>query len=232
VVEGTVTAVTNFGVFISFGEDNKMEGLIHISELDWKRIDDPSELYQVGDEVKAEIIALEDSKIFLSAKKLKDNPWKDVDKKYQVGQVVRGEVLKVNPFGLFVKLSEDIHGLAHVSQLGMTREEKIEDKFKVNEEYDFEITSLVPKEHRLGLRYVEKKEGKKKDEEVKKDDSQEKLDSEEEKAEKKAENKKQEQDPDKDKNDKTQSQKTKKASSKPTSKASEDDKNDKEESDS
>lgn len=158
VVDGTVTAVTNFGIFISFGEDNKMEGLIHISELDWKRIDDPSELYQVGDKLKAEIIALEDSKIFLSAKKLKKNPWEGVDKKYHVGQVVEGEVLKVNPFGLFVKLSEDIHGLAHVSQLGLQRGGKIDDKFKVNETYNFEITSLVPEEHRLGLKYVENQE--------------------------------------------------------------------------
>ncbi len=158
VVDGTVTAVTNFGIFISFGEDNKMEGLIHISELDWKRIDDPSELYQVGDKLKAEIIALEDSKIFLSAKKLKKNPWEGVDKKYYVGQVVEGEVLKVNPFGLFVKLSEDIHGLAHVSQLGLQRGGKIDDKFKVNETYNFEITSLVPEEHRLGLKFVENQE--------------------------------------------------------------------------
>ncbi len=158
VVDGTVTAVTNFGIFISFGEDNKMEGLIHISELDWKRIDDPSELYQVGDKLKAEIIALEDSKIFLSAKKLKKNPWEGVDKKYYVGQVVEGEILKVNLFGLFIKLSEDIHGLAHVSQLGLQRGEKIDDKFKVNETYNFEITSLIPGEHRLGLKFVENQE--------------------------------------------------------------------------
>ena len=154
VVEGTVTAVTNFGVFISFGENNKMEGLIHISELDWKRIDDPSEVYQVGDEVKAEIIALEDAKIFLSAKKLKKNPWEDVHKKYQIGDKATGKVLKVNPFGLFVQLDEDIHGLAHVSQLGLERGQKIDEQFEADREYVFEITSLVPEEHRLGLRYV------------------------------------------------------------------------------
>ena len=158
VVEGTVTAVTNFGVFISFGENNKMEGLIHISELDWKRIDDPSEVYQVGDTVKAEIIALEDAKIFLSAKKLKKNPWENVHEKYQTGDKVNGKVLKVNPFGLFVQLDEDIHGLAHVSQLGLDRGQKIDEQFEAEETYKFEITSLVPEEHRLGLRYVTPKD--------------------------------------------------------------------------
>jgi ribosomal protein S1 len=169
VVEGVVTAVTNFGVFISFGENNKMEGLIHISELDWKRIDNPSRLYQPGDTVKAEIIALEDAKIFLSAKKLKQNPWENVNEKYNIGDKVKGRVLKVNPFGLFVQLDEDIHGLAHVSQLELDRGEKIEEKFQANTEYTFEITSLAPKEHRLGLRYVGEAENaeKQKDEKEK-----------------------------------------------------------------
>ncbi|MFW5888263.1 MAG: S1 RNA-binding domain-containing protein [Patescibacteria group bacterium] len=173
VVEGVVTAVTNFGVFISFGDNNKMEGLIHISELDWKRIDNPSRLYQPGDTVKAEIIALEDAKIFLSAKKLKKNPWENVNEKYNIGDKVKGRVLKVNPFGLFVQLDEDIHGLAHVSQLGLDKGEKIEEKFQADTDYTFEITSLVPQEHRLGLRYagkaedMEKKESKKTENEVK-----------------------------------------------------------------
>jgi ribosomal protein S1 len=164
VVEGVVTAVTNFGVFISFGENNKMEGLIHISELDWKRIDNPSRLYQPGDTIQAEIIALEDAKIFLSAKKLKKNPWENVNEKYNVGDKVTGRVLKVNPFGLFVQLDEDIHGLAHVSQLGLDRGEKIEEKFRTNTDYTFEITSLVPHEHRLGLRYAGEAEGAEKQE--------------------------------------------------------------------
>lgn len=187
VVEGAVTAVTNFGVFISFGENNKMEGLIHISELDWKRIDDPSELYQVGDTVKAQIIALEDAKIFLSAKKLKKNPWENVREKYNVGDKVKGRVLKVNPFGLFVQLDEDIHGLAHVSQLGLDRGEKIEDKFQANEEYMFEITSLVPEEHRLGLRYVgqeSKKDEKQKKEQDEKKEEKDTAEGKEDKKEK------------------------------------------------
>ncbi|MBI4779200.1 S1 RNA-binding domain-containing protein [Candidatus Falkowbacteria bacterium] len=99
-VLGAITALTDFGVFVSFGEN--LEGLIHISELAWQRIDDPSDLFKVGDKVKAEIISIEGSKIFLSAKKLLTDPWHDVETKYKVGQAVSGTILKVNPFGLFV----------------------------------------------------------------------------------------------------------------------------------
>ncbi len=149
IVEGKVTAVTDFGVFISFGDG--MEGLIHISELAWKRIDNPSDLYKVGDEVKAEIINISGSKIFLSAKKLQEDPWVEVSKKYTIGQIVKGKILKVNPFGLFVELDELIHGLAHISQLNLAAGVKIEDLYKSGTEMDFEISSIEPKEHRLGL---------------------------------------------------------------------------------
>jgi small subunit ribosomal protein S1 len=158
VVEGEVTAVTDFGVFVSFGEN--MEGLIHISELAWKRIDNPSDLYKVGDQIKAEIININGSKIFLSAKKLMTDPWAGVGEKYKTGQIVKGKILKVNPFGLFVELDELIHGLAHISQLGLGSGVKIEDLYKAGTMMDFEITSIEPKEHRLGLQVM--KEGGKK----------------------------------------------------------------------
>jgi small subunit ribosomal protein S1 len=161
VVEGEVTAVTDFGVFVSFGEN--MEGLIHISELAWKRIDNPSDLYKVGDQIKAEIININGSKIFLSAKKLMTDPWAGVSEKYKTGQIVKGKILKVNPFGLFVELDELIHGLAHISQLGLGSGVKIEDLYKAGTVMDFEITSIEPKEHRLGLQ-VMKEGGKKKKE--------------------------------------------------------------------
>ncbi|MDD4333272.1 MAG: S1 RNA-binding domain-containing protein [Patescibacteria group bacterium] len=152
VVEGTITAVTDFGVFVSFGD--KLEGLIHISELAWQRIDDPADLFKVGDKIKAEIINVDGSKIFLSAKKLITDPWADVDKKFKTGQIVKGEILKVNPFGLFVKLDDDIHGLAHVSQLGLASDQKAEESFKAGEKIDFEIMSIEAKSHRLGLKVV------------------------------------------------------------------------------
>lgn len=158
-VEGTITAITDFGVFISFGDN--LEGLIHISELAWQRIDDPADLFKVGDVIKAEVISLENSKIFLSAKKLMKDPWSNVAEKYKIGQVVEGKILKVNPFGLFVSLDEDIHGLAHVSQLGLSPKQKVNEKFTVDEIRKFEIVSMEPKEHRLGLAVMQDKKEKK-----------------------------------------------------------------------
>lgn len=157
VVDGRISAVTNFGVFISFGEG--MEGLIHISELAWQRIDSPEKIYKVGDTIKAEIVNLDNNKIFLSAKKIVEDPWKKAVGKYKVGDNVLGQILKINPFGLFIKLDEEIHGLAHITQLSINPKEKINDLFRVGDELNFEILSISPNDHRLGLKLI--KEGKK-----------------------------------------------------------------------
>lgn len=150
VVEGKVTAVTDFGVFVEFGDD-RLEGLVHISELAWQRIDDPANFIKVGDKIKAEIINVEGSKIFLSMKKLKHDPWKDVAAKYKIGQVVKGKVLKVNPFGLFVELDPEIHGLAHVSELSDKPIGSPAEIAHPGDELDFKILSIEPNHHRLGL---------------------------------------------------------------------------------
>lgn len=149
-VEGKVTAVTDFGVFVEFG-DNKLEGLIHISELAWQRIDDPNDIVKVGDTVKAEIINVDGSKIFLSTKKLKKDPWEHVNERYNVGDVVEGTVLKVNPFGLFVELDPEIHGLAHISELSHKPVQDVNDIAKSGDKVKFKILSIEPKDHRLGL---------------------------------------------------------------------------------
>jgi len=184
-VKGTITAITDFGVFISFGES--LEGLIHISELAWQRIDNPSKLYNVGDEIDAEVISLDNSKIFLSAKKLLKDPWGEVASKYKVGQILEGRILKVNPFGLFVSLDSDIHGLAHISQLGLEPRQKVNEKFNSGEVKNFEIVSIEAKDHRLGLAYKEENQGKvskavkeeKEDKEEKKEDKTEKKETKE-----------------------------------------------------
>ena len=147
-VKGKVTAVTDFGVFVEF--DDKMEGLVHISEIAWQRIDDPREIIKVGDMAEAEIINIDGTKIFLSMKKLIDDPWKRVADKYKVGDTVKGKVLKVNPFGLFVELDPEIHGLAHISELG-DKVENVHDLAKAGQTMDFKVVSVEPKEHRLGL---------------------------------------------------------------------------------
>ncbi|MFA5754006.1 MAG: S1 RNA-binding domain-containing protein [Patescibacteria group bacterium] len=149
-VDGKITAITNFGVFVTFGEN--IEGLIHISELAWQRIDSPSEMYKVGDRIRAEIISIDGAKVFLSAKKLLKDPWLEASAKYQIGQIVSGTILKINPFGLFVKLDEEIHGLAHVSQLNLSAQEKITELYQPNEVRNFEVVSISPNEHRLGLK--------------------------------------------------------------------------------
>jgi len=164
-VEGKITAITNFGVFVSFGEN--IEGLIHISELAWQRIDSPSEMYKVGDKITAEIISIDGAKVFLSAKKLLKDPWLEASAKYQIGQVVSGTILKVNPFGLFVKLDDEIHGLAHVSQLNVNAKDKITDLYQANEVRDFEVVSISPSEHRLGLKLASAKSSAEKTEKAK-----------------------------------------------------------------
>ena len=160
IVEGKITAITNFGVFVSFGES--IEGLIHISELAWQRIDSPSEMYNIGDKISAEIISIDGAKVFLSAKKLLKDPWLEASAKYQIGQVVPGTILKVNPFGLFVKLDEEIHGLAHISQLGLDIKEKITELYQPGEERNFEVVSITPDEHRLGLKLADENSKSKK----------------------------------------------------------------------
>jgi small subunit ribosomal protein S1 len=148
-VKGKITGVVDFGAFIEFGEG--LEGLIHISELAWQRIDDPKTVVKVGDTVEAEIISLDDTKVSLSMKKLKMDPWQEVAAKYTIGQKVKGKVLKINPFGAFVELDQEIHGLAHISELSDKPIKNPEEVVRAGETYDFRILTIEPKEHRLGL---------------------------------------------------------------------------------
>ncbi len=153
VVEGEISALTSFGAFLKFGQG--LEGLIHISEIVWQRIDHPKDVLKVGDRVKAQIIDLNKSKIYLSVKRLVDDPWKHVKEKYAVGQVVEGLVHKVEPFGLMVKLDDQIHGLAHISELSdapMGDIKDVREKFPIGSKYRFEVMNVDPAEHRLGLK--------------------------------------------------------------------------------
>lgn len=151
VVEGKVTGVVDFGAFIEFGDN--LEGLVHISEIAWQRIDDPKDYIKVGDEVKAEIISIDNSKISLSIRKLITDPWLIVSEKYKIGDTVKGEVIKINPFGAFVELDNDIHGLAHISELSYKKLSSPTEVVKEGEEYEFKVISIEPHKHRLGLSY-------------------------------------------------------------------------------
>ncbi len=147
-VSGEITALADFGAFVKF---DSLEGLVHISEIAWQRIDHPRDLLKIGQEVKAAIIGIEGSKIFLSMKKLIEDPWASVETRYKIGDIVDGTILKVNPFGFFVELDAEIHGLAHVSELSEKPVTDVSSLGNEGEVIKFKVVSIEPKEHRLGL---------------------------------------------------------------------------------
>ena len=149
VVEGEITGVVDFGAFIKISQE--LEGLIHISELDWSIIQDPSIVVKIGDKVKAKIIEITpDGRISLSLKALKKDPWEEVEKKYKKGDKISGKVTKFNPFGAFVEVEPKIQGLCHISEFGTKT--KMEEKLKIGEKYDFQILQIDSKEHRMTLK--------------------------------------------------------------------------------
>jgi len=186
-VNGEISALTSFGAFVKFGQG--LEGLVHISEIAWQRIDHPRDVLKVGDRVTAQIIDLNKSKIYLSIKRLVNDPWKIVKEKYKVGQIIDGEVHKIEPFGLMVKLDDDIHGLGHISELSNKTIHGIDElktMFTIGEKYKFEIVNIEPAEHRLGLR-IEGVKPKEEKEEKKEEAPKEEAKTEEVKEEVKAE---------------------------------------------
>ncbi|MFA5991097.1 MAG: S1 RNA-binding domain-containing protein [Candidatus Doudnabacteria bacterium] len=148
VVEGIITGVVDFGAFVKFGE---LEGLVHISELAWQRIENPKDIVKVGQKVTAKVISIDKGRVSLSIKQLLEDPWLEAVKKYQIGQAVTGKVAKIMPFGVFVELDKDIQGLAHVMELSHDTIKNPEEVLKVGEEKEFKIISIEPAEHRLGL---------------------------------------------------------------------------------
>lgn len=147
-VTGQITGIVDFGVFVKFGE---LEGLVHISELAWQRIENPKDLFKVGDTVQAKVIAIEKGRVSLSIKQLQNDPWQESVKKYQLGQVVKGKVSKIMPFGVFVELDQDIQGLAHLGELSHDEVKDANEVVKEGQEYEFKVISIEPSEHRLGL---------------------------------------------------------------------------------
>ncbi|MDP4006988.1 MAG: S1 RNA-binding domain-containing protein [bacterium] len=155
VVEGEITGVVDFGAFIKFGsKGEEIEGLIHISEIDWQIIDDPSLFLKVGDGVKAQIIDISSGRASLSLKALKEDPWKEAAKKYEKGDVVEGKVTKLNPFGAFVEIEPKIQGLCHISEFG-TRT-AMEEVLGMGTVQKFQILEINPEEHRMSLRIAGK----------------------------------------------------------------------------
>ncbi len=148
VVKGKVTGIVDFGAFIKFGQG--IEGLIHISELDWSLVSDPSDILEEGEEIDAKIIKIADGKVFLSLKALKEDPWKKIEEKHSKGDIIKGKVTKFVSFGSFVELESGIQGLCHISEFGT--KEKMEKELEVGKKYEFEILSMDADDHRLSLR--------------------------------------------------------------------------------
>ncbi|MDD5144662.1 MAG: S1 RNA-binding domain-containing protein [Candidatus Pacebacteria bacterium] len=151
VIEGEITGITDFGVFMKFGKkEEELEGLIHISELDWQLIENPTDIVKLGDKVKAKIISIVDDKVSLSLKSLKKDPWAGIEEKYKKGDTVKGKVTKFNPYGAFIQIAPKIQGLCHISEFGTKA--KMESSLEIGKEYDFKIISLEPAEHRMSLK--------------------------------------------------------------------------------
>jgi small subunit ribosomal protein S1 len=147
ILEGEITGVMDFGVFVKI--DKNLEGLVHISELDWSLVENPADLFKVGDKVKVKIISIENGKISLSIKALKSDPWSEIKDKYHVGDTVIGVVFKFNKYGAYVNIEEGISGLVHISEFGSV--EKMKSKLEVGKSYPFKVTVFSPEAHRLAF---------------------------------------------------------------------------------
>lgn len=149
-VDGEITGVVDFGAFVKFGD---LEGLIHISELDWQLIDNPSEIVKVGEKVKAKIIEItDDGRVSLSLKALKKDPWTGIEEKYKKGDEIQGKVTKFNPFGAFIEIEPKIQGLCHISEFG--NQTKMSESLQIGKKYKFQILQIDPAEHRMTLKLV------------------------------------------------------------------------------
>jgi len=130
----------------------EIEGLIHISELDWQLVQNPTEVVSVGEVVKAKIININNSQVFLSLKSLKENPWEEIEKKYKKDDEIKGKVISFSPFGAFIEILPKIRGLCHISEFRSQRE--MEESLKPGETYNFKILSIEPKEYRMSLQLI------------------------------------------------------------------------------
>jgi len=156
VIDGEVTGAVDFGIFVKL--EPGLEGLVHISELDWGLVEDTKALYKVGDNVKVKVIEVKDDKISLSIKQLKENPWVSASKKYKKGDIVNGVVIKYNKHGALASIEEGVAGLVHVSEF--ETEEKLKSKLSLGGVQKFKITLFEPTEQKMTLSYKEANEVK------------------------------------------------------------------------
>jgi len=159
IIAGTISGIVDWGAFVKWPSDEEtLEGLIHISELDWQLIENPADFIKVGDNVSAKIIDIANDRISLSLKQLKPDPWKIASAFLEKGMLVEGHVKKFNSFGTFVEVAypspegsenEALQGLCHISEFGS--DEKMKSALEIGKKYQFKILAFVPEDHRMSL---------------------------------------------------------------------------------
>lgn len=152
VIEGRVVNLANFGAFVNIGG---IEGLVHLSELSWKRVNDPSEVLQVGDEIKVYVLNIDEEKqrLALSLKQLEPDPWTLIDEIYRVGQLTEATITKLTKFGAFARLNDDyeLEGLIHISELSEDRVEHPREVLKPGDVVTIRIIRIDSEQRQLGL---------------------------------------------------------------------------------
>jgi small subunit ribosomal protein S1 len=151
-VKGKVRNLTAYGAFVELEEG--IDGMIHVSDLSWTRkINHPSEMLKKGDEIEAEVLEIDkaNQRISLSLKHLADDPWKSIESRYKIGDLVTGKVSKVASFGAFIQLADEIDGLVHISQISNDRVEKVKEVLKIGQEVSARVIKVDKTERRIGL---------------------------------------------------------------------------------
>lgn len=150
VVDGLISGLADFGVFVRFVDNPQIEGMIHISEIDHRIVDNPKEVMKINETVKVKIIEIRENRVFLSLKALKVDPWESVEERYKAGAEVHGQVYKFNPFGAVITLDPEIQGMIHVSEFGGWDEMK--KALEPGKPHSFVIDSVKPAEKRITLK--------------------------------------------------------------------------------
>ena len=148
VVEGTVKNVTDFGAFIDLGG---VDGLLHISEMSWGRVESPKKVFTIGQTVRVFIKSINDTKIALSMKFDDENPWNGATEKFAVGNVVKGKVARMTDFGAFVELAPGVDALLHVSQISKEHVEKPSDVLKIGQEVEAVVVDFNEEDKKISL---------------------------------------------------------------------------------
>ena len=153
-INGVVTGVVDFGVFVNI---DGIEGLIHISEISWERVNDPNNYVKIGDNVVAKIIAIDKERLSLSIKQLSEDPWLNEVEKLKIGDKVEGTVTRITPFGAFVQISPAVEALVHVSELGGGDDINPEKIFTLNEKKEFTVLDIEKENRKISLSIITKK---------------------------------------------------------------------------